>query len=70
MIIAQTRNSDSSSETDLDLVVALRECPAAGDTIKLKDHRTVMVTRRQFIELDPDNPDDKIDVVLSVRISN
>lgn len=68
MIIARTRGVDGYDQS-LDLLVALREAPFPGDTIKLVDHRIVRVLRRQFIELDPDNSDDKVDVVLDVRIA-
>lgn len=67
MIVARTRGSDGYDES-LDLIVALRETPFPGDTINLCDNRIVRVVRRQFFELDPES-DDKIDVVLDVRVN-
>lgn len=67
MIVARTRGSDGYDKS-LDLIVALRETPFPGDTISLRDNRIVRVVRRQFFELDPES-DDKIDVVLDVRIN-
>jgi len=66
VIVARTRGSDGYDDS-LDLMVALRETPFPGDTISLCDNRIVRVVRRRFYELDPDS-DDKIDVVLDVRI--